>query len=246
MSCTILTHHCETQATALREHKAPHRGHVNGVSKGWMLILPPKSQCTSIPALLLAPTTHSSLIHHHPCSLSSSPARSQHNCALQGCNIPEHLIPGASPGRSSDTSAKRGWIQSCPRTPSPPCASSQDSPLTVRCTQLPLWKVSYCWSSISTLHSYQPWSSERTCSMRRDALSCRLALPVGAENKTHQPQNPTSHTGCPNPTNTSLQGISQPAANTKIELPKAAAHCDGSTPACRPQPPEVPPATRGG
>lgn len=36
------------------------------------------------------------------------------------------------------------------------------SPLTVRWTQLPLWKVSYCWSSMSTLHSYQPWSSERT------------------------------------------------------------------------------------
>lgn len=44
-------------------------------------------------------------------------------------------------------------------------------PLMVRCTQLPLWKVSYCWSSMRTLHSYQPWSSERTCSSRRDALS---------------------------------------------------------------------------
>lgn len=45
------------------------------------------------------------------------------------------------------------------------------SPLMVRCTQLPLWKVSYCWSSMSTLHSYQPWSSERTCSRRSEALS---------------------------------------------------------------------------
>ncbi len=51
------------------------------------------------------------------------------------------------------------------------------SPLTVRCTQLPLWKVSYCCSSISTLHSYQPWSSERTFSIRREDLPCRLARP---------------------------------------------------------------------
>lgn len=52
-----------------------------------------------------------------------------------------------------------------------------NSPLTVRCTQLPLWKVSYCCSSISTLHSYQPWSSERTFSIRREDLPCRLARP---------------------------------------------------------------------
>lgn len=50
-------------------------------------------------------------------------------------------------------------------------------PLTVRCTQLPLWKVSYCCSNISTLHSYQPWSSERTSSIRREDLPCRLARP---------------------------------------------------------------------
>lgn len=49
--------------------------------------------------------------------------------------------------------------------------------MTVRCTQLPLWKVSYCCSSISTLHSYQPWSSERTFSIRREDLPCRLARP---------------------------------------------------------------------
>lgn len=52
-----------------------------------------------------------------------------------------------------------------------------DSPLTVRCTQLPLWKVSYCCSSIRTLHSYQPWSSERTGSIWREAFPCREALP---------------------------------------------------------------------
>lgn len=52
-----------------------------------------------------------------------------------------------------------------------------DSPLTVRCTQLPLWKVSYCCSSIRTLHSYQPWSSERTGSICREAFPCREALP---------------------------------------------------------------------
>lgn len=50
-------------------------------------------------------------------------------------------------------------------------------PLTVRCTQLPLWKVSYCCSSMRTLHSYQPWSSERTFSIRREDLPCRLARP---------------------------------------------------------------------
>ena len=50
-------------------------------------------------------------------------------------------------------------------------------PLTVRCTQLPLWKVSYCCSSISTLHSYQPWSSERTFSIRREDLPCSVARP---------------------------------------------------------------------
>lgn len=53
-----------------------------------------------------------------------------------------------------------------------------DSPLTVRCTQLPLWKVSYCCSSIRTLHSYQPWSSDRTGSICREAFPCREALPV--------------------------------------------------------------------
>lgn len=55
---------------------------------------------------------------------------------------------------------------------------SGDSPLTVRCTQLPLWKVSYCCSSIRTLHSYQPWSSERTGSICREAFPCREALPA--------------------------------------------------------------------
>lgn len=50
-------------------------------------------------------------------------------------------------------------------------------PLTVRCTQLPLWKVSYCCSNISTLHSYQPWSSERTSSIRREDLPYRVARP---------------------------------------------------------------------
>lgn len=55
---------------------------------------------------------------------------------------------------------------------------AQRAPWMVRCTQLPLWKVSYCWSSRSTLHSYQPWSSARTCSSRRDALSWRLARPT--------------------------------------------------------------------
>lgn len=53
-----------------------------------------------------------------------------------------------------------------------------DSPLTVRCTQLPLWKVSYCCSSIRTLHSYQPWSSERTGSICREAFPWREALPA--------------------------------------------------------------------
>lgn len=56
-------------------------------------------------------------------------------------------------------------------------ASVAYSPFTVRCTQLPLWKVSYCCSSISTLHSYQPWSSERMFSIRREDLPCRLARP---------------------------------------------------------------------
>lgn len=37
--------------------------------------------------------------------------------------------------------------------------------------------MSYCCWSISTLHSYQPWSSERTLSIRREDLPCRLARP---------------------------------------------------------------------
>lgn len=58
-------------------------------------------------------------------------------------------------------------------------------PLTVRCTQLPLWKVSYCCSSMRTLHSYQPWSSERTFSIRREDLPCRLARPgCGGDDET--------------------------------------------------------------
>lgn len=58
-----------------------------------------------------------------------------------------------------------------------------DSPLTVRCTQLPLWKVSDCCSSIRTRHSYQPWSSERTGSIWREAFPCREALPGDAPDK---------------------------------------------------------------
>lgn len=61
----------------------------------------------------------------------------------------------------------------------------QDSPFTVRYTQLPLWKVSYCCSNISTLHSYQPWSSERTLSIRRDDFPCRLALPETGTQRCH-------------------------------------------------------------
>lgn len=56
-------------------------------------------------------------------------------------------------------------------------------PLTVRCTQLPLWKVSNCCSNISTLHSYQPWSSERTFSIRREDLPCRVARPARVRQK---------------------------------------------------------------
>lgn len=85
------------------------------------------------------------------------------------------------------------------------------SPLTVRWTQLPLWKVSYCWSSMSTLHSYQPWSSERTCSMRSEALSCRLARPVGrTQPSPWWPPVPGScppHTHQTSPTGASLHGI---------------------------------------
>lgn len=58
---------------------------------------------------------------------------------------------------------------------------ADDSPLTVRCTQLPLWKVLYCFSNINTLHSYQPWSSERTGSIWREAFPCREALPADRE-----------------------------------------------------------------
>lgn len=65
---------------------------------------------------------------------------------------------------------------------------SGDSPLTVRCTQLPLWKVSYCCSSIRTLHSYQPWSSERTGSICREAFPCRDALPGGRRGLNKNPQ----------------------------------------------------------
>lgn len=61
-----------------------------------------------------------------------------------------------------------------------------DSPLTVRCTQLPLWKVSYCCSSIRSLHSYQPWSSERTGSICREAFPYRVALPADREDNKHQ------------------------------------------------------------
>ena len=56
-------------------------------------------------------------------------------------------------------------------------SSVDDSPLTVRCTQLPLWKVSYCCSSIRTRHSYQPWSSGCTGTICRDAFPWRLARP---------------------------------------------------------------------
>lgn len=70
--------------------------------------------------------------------------------------------------------------------PAPPAPSFIQ--LTVRCTQEPLTESSsgLCLSRKSTRHSYQPWSSARSPSIRRDAPFCSRTRPGGgAPNPGH-------------------------------------------------------------